>query len=158
MYNGEKIIYSWIIDGSKLDSVEDIKAKVSFDIKEDFEEKTNYASGFYITFDSINLGDGVSARIYVGDKFKDGDKINIYTYEDDEVVLVEENVEIKDGYLDLSPSKEDYLLSKSSIIAVKEDKKAKKFNPFVLITIMETLVIGGIVGVMVYKKKFIKIP
>ncbi len=157
MYSGEKLLYSWIIDGSKLDRIEEIKPNISFEVKEDFEKETNYASGIYVTFNSTNLGEGITVRFFVSEKFKDGEKINVYTYKDDKVVLVDEGVEIKDGYLELIPSNEDYLLTKASFEDSKEVTKGKKFNPFILTTVLETIAIGGIgASVLIKKKKISK--
>ena len=150
VYNDNKIIYSWIIDGNKVTESEDIYTELVFEPKEkdEFGKKTNYADGLYVKVLNNKFGAGISTRIYVGDKYEDGDFLKAYTGED--LSLTEESLKVENGYVEIVPNNEVYFFTKSSL---EKDSKSKSKNNkvFIIISIVEALVIVGLIA-----SKFIK--
>ena len=107
--NGETTKYGWVIDGAKISEVKDFDAGITVTDLEDNKDASklsNYADGLLVTFNqSGTFIGGTTVRIYVGDKYSDGDLINIYYYEKDGERLesVTSAVAVKDGYLVFIP-------------------------------------------------------
>ena len=105
-YNEEKkLIYSWTIDGSKVKSTKDLLTTITFvtDNLEKIGELSNYADGLYLNFShNGTLPEGTKVKIFVGDKFKDKTKVNLYHFDKEESSLnsIEEDLTVKDGYIE----------------------------------------------------------
>jgi len=105
-YNEEKkLIYSWTIDGSKVKNTKDLLTTITFvtDNLEKIGELSNYADGLYLNFShNGTLPEGTKVKIFVGDKFKDKTKVNLYHFDKEESSLnsIEEDLTVKDGYIE----------------------------------------------------------
>ena len=101
--NDKKLLYSWSVDGSKIDDIIDINTNIEFtsNNKDKIEKLSNYANGVYLDFKhSGDLPNGTLVKIFVGDKFKDGNLINLYYLNEKNNKLEKTLSDIKviDGY------------------------------------------------------------
>lgn len=136
----KKLMYSWIIDGSKITSINNLQTIVNFDSsnKKEISKLSNYADGLYISFSKDGkIPSGTKLKIYIGDKFTNGDKINIYEYIKDELNLVKEGISVKDGYITFDINqKDDHFITMSKIINVDEVTSSSDSMNFILIIII----------------------
>lgn len=115
------LVYSWIIDGSKIKKVEELDTKVTFksNYSKEISKISNYADGMYIHFkDAGDFPRGTKIKIYVGDKFSNKEKLNVYYYDKDNNLLkyVIKGVEVENGFVVFNVSKgSDYFISMSVI-------------------------------------------
>ncbi len=158
--NAKKIIYSWVIDGSKIKSTNSLKTSINFSSENEATilKLSNYADGLYISFSEDNeITEGIKLKIYVGDKFTDKNKINIYGYEKNNLNLIKEGISIKDGYVDFDINQQkDYFITMSKVINLDETSNNSDFsNYLILIIIIIILIIILLLMVTIYfiKKK-----
>ena len=152
-YNENIINYTWIIDGKNIGNSSDIDTSIKFnsDNIDDINKLTNYADSVYLNF--IHNGDvpnGTKIKIYVLDKYQNGDKVNIYYYNEDKNKMdtIKQDIEVIDGYVEFEIEHcSDYIITK----AVLESKST--FNYFMVIAIVEFIVM---VGYVIYIKLFNK--
>ena len=138
-YDGELINYSWIINSKNIGNIEQIETQISFESEysETIEQLTNYANSIHLNFKHEgNLPKGTKVKIYVGKKYKNNTKLNLYYYneEKEKVELVEQELKVANGYVEIELEHcSEYILTKAKI---KND-----FNVFIPITIIETSLI-----------------
>lgn len=152
-YNENIINYTWIIDGKNIGNSNDIDTSIKFnsDNIDAINKLTNYADSVYLNF--IHNGvvpSGTKIKIYVLDKYQNGDKVNIYYYNEDKNKMdtIKQDIEVVDGYVEFEIEHcSDYIITK----AVLESKNT--FNYFMVIAIIEFIVI---VGYIIYIKLFNK--
>ena len=136
----KKLMYSWIINGSKITSINNLQTIVNFDSnnKKEISKLSNYADGLYISFSKDGkIPSGTKLKIYIGDKFTNGDKINIYEYIKNELNLVKEGISVKDGYITFDINqKYDHFITMSKIINVDEVTSSSDSMNFILIIII----------------------
>ncbi len=164
--NNNKLLYSILLDGSKINNSKELNLNI--DIKKpskEINELSNYADGKQIIINN-NLPEGTKIKLYVGDKYNNGDKLNIYYYDkvNNKLVKIEDNLIVKDGYIEFSTTNgNNYLITMSNIknvesniktnIKTNNDKKDNSFNIFVVFTIIELLIIIGLIVFYFIKKK-----
>ena len=135
----KKVLYTWIIDGSKINTGKDIDLNLLFEpvSLDKLRTTMEYAEGFYFSTDSTKL-DGSSIKVYVGNMYSDGTKLNLYQFLGDSKKNVSTSLEVKDGYVTVSlKDGGDYFLTQKNFESV--DKKT--FNIFIPICIVEFLII-----------------
>ena len=117
----KKLVYSWIIDGSKLKNINDQITTISYDSenKNDILRLSNYAYGMFISFkQKENYPEGARIKLYVGDKYSDNDLLNVYGYvkENDKLDLLEKSLKVEDGYIEFDlRGKGEYFVTMSTI-------------------------------------------
>ena len=122
----KKILYSIILDGSSIKSSNEFNPNIVLVIENnsDMEEAINYADGIYLDFS--NCGDipkGTILRYFVGDKYKDNDKVNLYSYDGSKIIQLKENVEVKDGYIEFEiEDSVRHLISKAKVLNAEAKK------------------------------------
>ena len=141
-YNADKsLMYSWVIDGSKLKDVNDLLTTISFDSdnKKDILRLSNYADGLFVGLKQIsNLPMGSRVKLFVGDKYEDSVLVNIYAYlkSKDKLELVKSKVKVENGYIEFDVmDASDYLVTMSNVpnlSAMKKDNKKSSYFPFVI--------------------------
>ena len=95
---------------------------ISFDTdeKDKISSLTNYADNLYLNFAySGDLPTGTYISINVSDKYKDGSIVNLYYYDKDNenITLVYDNLEVKNGYLKFTIEHcSEYILSMSNYV------------------------------------------
>jgi len=156
-YNENIINYTWIIDGKNIGNASDIDTSIKFnsDNVDDINKLTNYADSVYLNF--LHNGDvpnGTKIKIYVGDKYNNYERVNIYYYnqEKNKMDTVELEAEVLDGYVEFEIEHcSEYIITRS----VLESKSS--FNYFMVIAIIEFIVIVGyILYIKLFDKKSVK--
>lgn len=151
------VMYSWIVDGKNLSSIKEINTKITFSSENvnDIGLASNYAEGKYVNFEHTGeLPNSTQVKLYVADKFSNGDVINVYSYDKDgkKLTSVEKSLEVKDGYISFDIEKcAEYFVTRSNIMGVVEEKKG--INVFLIISIVELFVIIGLVVMFILKGK-----
>ena len=156
-YNENIINYTWIIDGKNIGNASDIDTSIKFnsDNVDDINKLTNYADSVYLNF--LHNGDVPNCtkiKIYVGDKYNNYERVNIYYYnqEKNKMDTVELEAEVLDGYVEFEIEHcSEYIITRS----VLESKSS--FNYFMVIAIIEFIVIVGyILYIKLFDKKSVK--
>jgi hypothetical protein len=160
--NDKTIKYGWTIDGAKISEAKDFDAGITITDLEDNKDASklsNYADGLLVSFNQAGafIG-GTTVRIYVGDKYSDGDLINIYYYEKEGERLesVASAVAVKDGYLEFGVEKgTDYVVTMSNVPGIgtseadntKDGDENKGFDVtpllIVLLIVMTMVAVAG---------------
>lgn len=158
--DNRKIIYSWIIDGSKLKAFDEINTKINFesDKKKEISKISNYAEGLNISLSHKGiLPSGAKIKIYVGDKYSDDDTVNIYYFNEEikTLELVEGKNSIENGYVIFEVNKgTDYFVTMSTILDSNEKVVTKsKFSSTIISIILIIFVLLGILFIILKKKK-----
>lgn len=147
-----KILYSFILDGSKLKSVKEFNPNITKVVENnsDMEEALNYADGIYLDFS--NCGDipkGIVLRYYVGDKYNDDDKVNIYAYSSKKVTQLKENVSVKDGYIEIEVTDSiKHFISKSKVL----NAESNEMNVWFTVSMALAVVVIALIGVVIRNK------
>lgn len=151
------VMYSWVVDGKNLSKIKEINTKITFGSENinDIGTASNYAEGKYVNFEHTGeLPDSTQVRLYVADKFSNGDIINVYSYDKDgkKLTPVQKSLEVKDGYISFDIENcAEYFITRSNVMDVVEEKKG--INVFLIISIVELLVIVGLVVMFIIKSK-----
>ena len=163
-YNpSKKLIYSWIINGSSLKNINDLTTTITNDSesKKSILRLSNYADGLFAVLKQTNdLPTGSKLKLFVGDKYKDNDLVNVYSYvkNSDKLKFVENKVKVENGYIEFDVADEsDYFITMSTIpnldntVTITE----KSSSPILLIIIgvLSLSVIGLIVAFITKNKK-----
>lgn len=126
-YNEEKkLVYSWIIDGSKLDVVSDLLTTILYesDYKDDILKLANHADGLFANLkQSEKFPAGAKVRLFVGSKFKDGDFVNVYSYSTDtnNIDLIVRSMKVENGYIEFDVTNyADYFVTEEIVSDAKQ--------------------------------------
>lgn len=151
------VMYSWVVDGKNLSKIKEINTKITFGSENinDIGTASNYAEGKHVNFEHTGeLPDSTQVRLFVADKFSNGDIINVYSYDKDgkKLTSVQKALEVKDGYISFDIENcAEYFITRSNVMDVVEEKKG--INVFLIISIVELLVIVGLVVMFIIKNK-----
>ena len=126
-------IYSWIIDGNKIGKIVEFSPKIVFEFKrkDKFDTKAGFRTGKYIELSSTKIPKA-TLKINVKNTFKDGEKVNVYYYDEEknEIVLVKDNIIVKGNEVEFSPSKgKNYFITRATI----EETTHNYFKPLAII-------------------------
>ena len=158
--NNNRLLYSWIIDGSLIDNTVDMLTTISYDSdnKSTMLRLSNYADGLFISASgSNNVPNGTKIRLYVGDKYSDGELVNVYSYskDKDELNLGQSDLEVEDGYIVFNASEaDDYLVTMSNISSIGDDTSSS--NLIYIIIIVLLLLVIAVLSFFLIKKKINK--
>lgn len=148
----KKLIYSWTIDGSKVKSTKDLLTTITFvtDNIEKIGELSNYADGIYLNFSHNGaLPEGTKVKIFVGDKFEDKTKVNLYHFDKKESSLnsIEEELTVKDGYIEFDIKHcSEYFVTRSNLGIIQNN------NYLIgIIAIVELIIIVAIIVLDILK-------
>lgn len=123
----KKLIYSWTIDGSKVKNTKDLLTTITFvtDNIEKIGELSNYADGIYLNFShNGTLPEGTKVKIFVGEKFEDKTKVNLYHFDKEESSLnsIEEELTVKDGYIEFDIKHcSEYFVTRSNLGVIQNN-------------------------------------
>lgn len=135
----DKLMYSWSINGDKISDIYKINTNLKFITpnKNQIDKLTNYSEKIYLNFEHEGvLPKNTKIKIYVGNKYLDGEKINLYYYEN-KITKIKENIEVKEGYVEIEIEKcSEYFLTKSTL--------DKKINIYPYIVVVEAIIIAGL--------------
>lgn len=157
----KKLIYSWTINGKEIKDVSEFVTTItnSSEYAKEIYKLSNYADGIYVNFKhSGELPAGTKIKLFVGDKYSNGDKVNVYYYNNDDSKLetIKEEVTVKDGYVEFEVSKgSDYFVTMSKINGSSETVTSTKSTSKLPIIIIMILIIVALVVAIIYfiKKK-----
>lgn len=162
-YNDNKnLVYAWIIDGSKLKNTNDLITTIEKDTenKKDILRLSNYADGLFYRLKQINsLPTGSKIKLFIGDKYKDNDLVNVYAYikDSDKLNLLENKIKVENGYVELNVTNaSDYFITMSTIpnndkIITTTGKSSS--STLLIIGILSLLVIGLLIAFIAKNKK-----
>ena len=120
----KRLISGWVIDGSKIKKQKDFNTAVSFDseYRKEILKLSNYSDGLIVS--THTSPDGARLRLYVGDKFKNGNLVNVYSYSSNELKMIGEEIEIRNGIVELNTTDSNtYYLALSSNAGTKTNPK-----------------------------------
>ena len=150
-----KLLYRWILDGSKINTKAIFTSKLDLDStdKENIKEKLNADN--VITINSTDISDtldGVKLYVFVGNSFKNGEKIKIYVKDKyrDEFSILNEEVIVNNGYIsfDVNNKQTFYVVKEKTVVAPVQEAPKKTDNS---IFDNKTLIIGigaGIIAII----------
>lgn len=152
--SNNQMIYSWIIDGTKIDNIEEMSTKVSFKSKyeKEIKELLNGKESVLLTLSNENHPKGTRLRVYVGDNYKDNAKVKIYCYnkETNKLELVTSD-KVKGGYVEFDVSKGSYFaITKDDSEEKKQEEKSSYIGPIIFLGFS---LLVFIIAIVVYKKK-----
>lgn len=150
----KKLIYSWKIDGLRVKEEIEVITSIEYQSKyiKEIYELSNYADGLYIDFKhSGKLPEGTIIKLYVGDKFEDDSIVNVYHYNDNEYKLdfIEENLKVKEGYIEFKIESCSQYFVTMSTIGVKEAQEKESTNIFMIISIIEFVLIIALIVIYI---------
>ncbi len=163
-YNDDKsLVYSWIVDGTKLKNTNDLLTTISNDSdnKKDILRLSNYADGLFVGLKQTNnLPTGTKLKLFVGDKYKDNDLVNVYGYvkNNDKLELVKTKIKVENGYIEFDVTDaSDYFVTMSTIPSsdkvVTTTEKSSSPILLIIIGILSLAVIGLIIAFILKNKK-----
>lgn len=85
-------------------------------------------------------------KVYVGDKYKNSDTVNVYYYDKDKVILVEDNI------YDVSNSN-DHFITKAKLENTEVVTNSKTTSPITVVTIIVIILVVGFIVFYVLKKQ-----
>lgn len=150
--DNKQVLYSLILDGKKIKSVDEFNLNIKKTIENvaAIEEAVNYADGIYIDFSECgDIPKGMILRLYVGDKYKENDKVNLYMYGSDKIVLLGENYTIIDGYIEFEVNNKNYhFISKAKVL----NAESNKLNIWFIVSIVLGIIVIGLGGFILVGK------
>ncbi len=100
----DNLMYIWRFEGNEVDALVDIATHIEFDgeTKTQVDDLTNYTAGLLLSFQyNPHLPQGTTVGIYVGNRFDDGQEVNVYYYDqvDQTLELKFQHFVVKDGFV-----------------------------------------------------------
>ena len=142
-YNSsKKLMYSIIVDGTKIENANEINTNILDSSSNSKKIKTlsKNAKGTQINLKNT-LPEGTIIKLYVGDKFKNGEVLDVYYYdkENDKLELYKEDLTVANGYIEFdADSNTNYfvtkLLNESDSTDTKEKKNISLGTPALILT------------------------
>ncbi len=150
-----KILYRWILDGSKINNKGIFTAEIelSSDDKDNVKEKLNADDMIkIISSDESEELEGIKLYVYVGNKFKTGDNLKIYIKDKyhDEYSILYENVAVQNGYITFDVNKkQNFYIVKEKTVTAPVVVNTKKENNSILDNKMLIIGAGGVLLIIV---------
>ncbi len=157
MKKDSKTLYSWMINSKNINNQDNIKLDLSFTAsnKNQLEKLTDYREGVYLNFShSGDLPKNTILRIYVGDKYTDGDNLHLYFLDGNEnkITFMNQDVEVTNGYVEISIDHcSDYFLTKATISGENVAVASNDTNiiPLIVIVILLLLIISVVIAIII---------
>lgn len=147
--------YSWTFDKEEYE-----KNEFEFDLSINFTSNNQYEIEKRLKHDEKNklisfnyhgnLPTSAMIKVLVSDKFKDGDKLKLYYYDDEtkDVELIDSNVKVINGCVSFEIKHcSDYFLT----LAVVNDVNKSNNNGIIIISMI--IIILGLIGYTLFNKK-----
>ena len=151
------------ISSQELKKINDLTTTITNDSenKKDILRLSNYADGLFFELKQTdNLPLGIKLKIFVGDKYKNNDLVNVYGYvkNNDKLKLVSNKVKVEKGYIEFDViDATDYFVTMSTIPSsdkvVTSTKNSSSPILLIIIGILSLLVIGLIIAFIIKNKK-----
>jgi len=151
----KNLLYSWIIDGSKVKDSNNLLTTISFETvnKKEILKLSNYADGLFLNLKHTErLPEGAKLKIYVGNKYTDEDKVNVYYFDSNKLTLVNNDLNVKEGYIEFNVNAgSDYFVTMSRIPSTINT--VSNSNSYIFIIIAIIIVIVAVCTYLFLKKK-----
>ena len=152
--------YSITVKGNDVTSTTDnLDYGLSFKSKNQntINNLSNNSKSIYLNFNSQGKLPALSIfKIFVGDKFKDGDKLYLYYFneETNKLELVKSNLEIKDSYVEFEMKHfSEYILVNSLINENNTTDSSDNSQKIIIIGIALFIIIGLMIFIVIKSKK-----
>ena len=153
-YNDDKkLLYSWILDGSKIKDFADLDTNISFtsENSKEISKLSNYADGIIVNLKHRGIiPKGTKLKIYIGNKYEDDSLINIYSYDSNKINIIKERLKVKDGYVEFDvQSDADYFVTMSKIGGTLKVEKSNKTSIIILVALI-IIIVSVITAIVIY--------
>ena len=106
-YENNNIKYVWTINGKNIDDIFEFDTLVKFESTkaEKVNILTNFSNGINLNYaHNGTLPKNTKFKVYVGDKYKDDDKLNLYYYDEEKntLILKYEALVVKSGFVEFN--------------------------------------------------------
>lgn len=152
-----EVVYAWIIDGTKLKDVDDIRTslKISRPSK-DLSKITNYASGMEILLNQVaKVPNGITAKIKVNDYFTNNEEVFVYGYNvnDKKITDYSDKIIVTNGYVELNFYEDaNYLLTMADLDSSASIVNSTSGIMWMIIALAELVVLIVFVFTLTIKK------
>lgn len=145
--SSKKLLYSIILDGSKINSSTEFTATISNTSENSnlIGELSGNSNGIYAVTKG-NLPPAAKIKMYVGNKYKNGEIVNVYYYDkaNNKLESLKNDLKVTNGYIEFennSNYNEYYILSKNAVKNNDEQEQNKSTNIFLILSIIEFIII-----------------
>lgn len=151
------LLYSWNLNSESIDEKNKYDFGISFasENQNRILELTNYSEMININFNHSGiLPNETKIKIYVGDKFEDSEKLNLYYYNKDNEVMesIAKKLNVEEGFVEFELDHcSEYILTRATL-----HDFTNNINVFFITTIAEGLVIITLLVLFIYKEKINK--
>lgn len=161
-YNEDKkLIYSWILDGKLIKDTNDFITKVSFETEngESISSLANYADGMYLKLHQDGkLPKGIKLKLFVAQKYKNDNLINVYSYNKSsgELKEIANKLKVVDGYIEYEVEKNnEQFITMSNVNNASTSVGNSGYNSiFLIISLVEFIIIAALLTIK--KKKIVR--
>ena len=154
----KKTLYSFILDGNTIKATGEFNPNLSLRLENNpMEEAVNYAAGLYLDFSKCgNIPEGIILKYFVGDIYKDNEKVNLYSYSENKVTQVKEGLIVTNGYVEFNVSDSVlHLISKTKVM--NAEVKEEGLNSWMVSSFVLAAIVVILVGLIIIDKmKMIK--
>ena len=154
----KKTLYSFILDGNTIKATGEFNPNLSLILENNpMEEAVNYAAGLYLDFSKCgNIPEGIILKYFVGDIYKDDEKVNLYSYSENKVTQVKEGLIVTNGYVEFNVSDSVlHLISKTKVM--NAEVKEEGLNSWMVSSFVLAAIVVILVGLIIIDKmKMIK--
>jgi len=98
----KKVFYTWTINGGDVNPSDTVDLAIIFDCDDlsSLRKSVHHAEGIYFQVTGKGLPSGTKVKLYVGDRYFDGDKFHLYQYINGEKTkLLKDSITVDDGYI-----------------------------------------------------------
>ena len=155
--NNKSVQYSWVIDGKKLNTINDFNPNLFFTTnnESDIYKDANYAKGLILDFaNSGNLPSDIIVKINVSDTFKNNITTKLYSYDYDnhKFTLESDDVVVNSGFVELSlEHTSTYYLTQSNLniecVTVNNIVDSSNNSSIVVIILASALTLLGLFNI-----------
>ena len=142
-YNeSKKVAYSWIVDGKKLNNINDLATALTdgMDNKKEILRLSNYADGLFVGLaQTEKMLAGLKLELFIGDKYEDGELVNVYAYikSGSALELIKDKIKVENGYIRFdAKNATDYFITMSTI------PSGSPLLPIIIVLILSLLAIA----------------
>ena len=162
--NSKRLLYSIIVDGTKIETTDEINTNILDTSSESKKIKTlsNDAKGVQVNLKE-QLPIGTMIKLYVGDKYKNGESLDIYYYDkaNNKLEPYKQDLSVVNGYIEFeTDSYNNYFVTK--LLNESEDdttEEKRSFNlrslgtPAIILTGIVLLLIVVVIIMFINNKK-----
>jgi len=155
--NDSKLLYFWEFDNNNINELDTFNSTLEFTSEnvKDILKLTNYSEMLNLNFlYSGDLPSGTKITIYVGDRFEDGENLNLYYYNivDKKMDLEKKNLLVENGYVEIEMNHcSEYILTRALLNSSDYDSVSNIV--WIIISIIEFILLVGFIIFSILKRK-----